>query len=85
MESVRRSTFERVVSTAWRRPFPLTWRFPLLMRIRATSPRLLLTTMIVLATLLLGVLSTAQADDKDRKRAVDKRIAQLKGDFEDTS
>jgi len=55
------------------------------MRIRATSPRLLLTTMIVLATLLLGVLSTAQADDKDRKRAVDKRIAQLKGDLEDTS
>ena len=55
------------------------------MRLRPISPRLLLTTTIVLASLLLGVLSTAQADDKNRKRAVDKKIAQLKGDLEDSS
>jgi murein DD-endopeptidase MepM/ murein hydrolase activator NlpD len=55
------------------------------MRLRPLSPRLLLTTTIVLTSLVLGVLSTAQADDKNRKRAVDKKIAQLKGDLEDSS
>jgi murein DD-endopeptidase MepM/ murein hydrolase activator NlpD len=55
------------------------------MRLRPTSPRLLLTTAIVLASLVLGVVSTAQADDKQRKRAVDKKVAQLKGDLEDSS
>ena len=55
------------------------------MRLRPSSPRLLLTTAIVLTSLVLGVLSTAQADDKQRKHAVDKKIAQLKGDLEDSS
>ena len=55
------------------------------MRRRPLSPRLVLITTIVLTSLVLGVLSTAQADDKDRKRAVDKQIAQLKGDLEDSS
>jgi murein DD-endopeptidase MepM/ murein hydrolase activator NlpD len=54
-------------------------------RLRPTSPRLLLTIAIVVASLLLGVLSTAQADDKQRKRAVDKKVAQIKGDLEDSS
>ena len=49
------------------------------------SPRLLLAVTIVLASLSLGVLSSAHADDKTRKRAVDKKISQLKGDLEDTS
>ena len=52
---------------------------------RPASPRLVLTVTIVLASLCLGVLSSAQADDKTRKRAVDKRISQLKNDLEDTS
>jgi murein DD-endopeptidase MepM/ murein hydrolase activator NlpD len=55
------------------------------MRHRPSSPRLVLTTALVLGSLVLGVLTTAQADDKDRKRSVDKKIAQLKGDLEDTS
>jgi murein DD-endopeptidase MepM/ murein hydrolase activator NlpD len=55
------------------------------MRPRPSSPRLLLTTAIVLAALVLGVVSTAQADDKQRKRAVDKKVAAIKGDLEDSS
>ena len=56
------------------------------MRFRSpASPRLLLIVTVVLASLSVGVLSSAQADDKSRKRAVDKRISQLKGDLEDTS
>jgi murein DD-endopeptidase MepM/ murein hydrolase activator NlpD len=55
------------------------------MRFRPTSPRLVLTTAIVLTSLVLGVLSTAQADDKARKRSVDKKIAQIKGDLENSS
>jgi murein DD-endopeptidase MepM/ murein hydrolase activator NlpD len=55
------------------------------MRHRPLSPRLLLTTALVLTSLVLGVLSTAQADDKSRKRTVDKQIAALKGDLEDSS
>lgn len=55
------------------------------MRARPLSPRLLLTTSVVLVTLVLGVLGTAQADDKAQKRQVDRRITQLEGDLEDTS
>src|SRR5699024_356870 len=40
---------------------------------------------LVVASLVLGVLGAAQADQKSRKRKVDRRVAQLRGDLEDTS
>lgn len=55
------------------------------MRCRPLPPRLLLTVLLVAASLVLGVLATAQADDKARKRTVDKRISALRNDLENTS
>jgi peptidoglycan hydrolase CwlO-like protein len=49
-----------------------------------TRPTIIVTA--VIAALVLGLLSTtAQADDKARKRHVDKRISRLKNDLESTS
>lgn len=55
------------------------------MRTRSLSPRLLVTTALVVTALVLGVLGTAQADDKARKRKVDKRISSLRNDLESSS
>ncbi|MGZ4594813.1 MAG: murein hydrolase activator EnvC family protein [Actinomycetes bacterium] len=53
---------------------------------RHAPPRRLLIVTLIAASLVLGVLGpTAQADDKARKRSVDKKISQLRGDLEDTS
>lgn len=57
------------------------------MSYRSAPPRpLLLVALFVVTSLVLGLVgATAQADDKARKRQVDRKISQLRGDLENTS
>jgi murein DD-endopeptidase MepM/ murein hydrolase activator NlpD len=54
------------------------------MRSRQPS-RVVLVVSLMVASLVIGVLGSAQADQKSRKRKVDRKVSQLRNDLEDTS